>query len=142
MYEREVSTLEFQSPSGPVSSLAHHLLSGSDIIYISLSPPLADIVLFIVFPFGRSQCFKARLLGGGFYTLIRNASFSSPTDVGSHNLPPFRAQHSYWHCSPIQSTWDLTIHTLRGSVSSLTLVLLSNRCGISKSTPFGTQHPS
>ena len=30
--------------------------------------------------------FKMPLLGRGFYTLARNAQFSSPTDVGSHNI--------------------------------------------------------
>ena len=46
----------------------------------SPSPPLADIVLF-----GRSfKVFKTRLLERGFHTLIKNVSFSSPTDVGSH----------------------------------------------------------
>ena len=39
--------------------------------------------------------------------------------------------------SPLQPIWDLTIHPLRGPASSLTLVPLSNRCGISQSTPFG-----
>ena len=33
------------------------------------------------FPHG----FKTRLLGRGFHTLIRNVSFPSPTEVGSHN---------------------------------------------------------
>ena len=32
--------------------------------------------------------FKTYLLGRGFHILIRNAWFLSPTDVGSHNLPP------------------------------------------------------
>ena len=31
--------------------------------------------------------FKTCLLGRGFHTLIRNVSFPSPTDLGSHNLP-------------------------------------------------------
>ena len=32
--------------------------------------------------------FKTCLLGRGFHTLIRNISFPSPTNVGSHNPPP------------------------------------------------------
>ena len=36
--------------------------------------------------------FKTRLLGRGFHTLIRNVSFPSPTDVGSHNPSPLEAQ--------------------------------------------------
>ena len=74
---------------GSTSSLAHRPMSSSDTI-----TPFADIVLFEFslsdFP---SRFFKTRLLGRGFHTLINNASFSSPTDVGSHNPPPFGAQH-------------------------------------------------
>ena len=33
--------------------------------------------------------FKTCLLGRGFHIPIKNASFSSPTDVGSHNPPPW-----------------------------------------------------
>ena len=43
--------------------------------------------------------------------------------------------------SPLQSMWDLTIPPLGDLVCSLTLVPLSNRCGISQSTPFGAQRP-
>ena len=32
--------------------------------------------------------FKTRILERGFHTLIRNASFSSPTNVGPNNPPP------------------------------------------------------
>ena len=47
----------------------------------SSSPPLVDIVLFGL----PLKVFKRRLIERGFHTLIKNASFSSPTDVGSHN---------------------------------------------------------
>ena len=60
------------------------------------------------------------MLGRGFHTLIKNVSFPSPTDVGSH----------------------IIIHPLQGPVSSLALILLSNRCEISQSTPCRAQHPS
>ena len=64
---------------GSASSLAHCLVSGSDTIYNSQSPLLADIVFF-----GLSlKVFKTSLLGRGFHTLIKNALFSSPTDVKS-----------------------------------------------------------
>ena len=33
----------------------------------------------------------------GFHTLIRNASFPSPTNVGSHNPPPWRPTSSLTH---------------------------------------------
>ena len=46
-------------------------------LYNSPSPPRVDIVLFRASP----QDFKMRLLGRGFHTLIKNVSFSSPTDV-------------------------------------------------------------
>ena len=49
------------------------------------------------FPFGLPlKVFKTCLLGRGFHTLIKNASFPSPTDVGSHNPPPFGAQRLRW----------------------------------------------
>ena len=47
----------------------------------SPSPPLADIVLFEL----PLKVFKTHLLGRGFHTFIKNVSFSSPTDVGSHS---------------------------------------------------------
>ena len=55
----------------------------------SPNPPLAEIVLFGFslpgFPFRASpQSFKTHLLGRGFHTLIKNASFSSPTDMRFH----------------------------------------------------------
>ena len=57
-------------------------------------PPLADIVLFGLFPFRLTlKVFKTRLLGKGFHTLIKGVSFSFPTKVGHHNPPSFRAQH-------------------------------------------------
>ena len=45
------------------------------------NPPLTDIVFFRLFPSG----FFSKLLkhGGGFHTLIKGVSVSSPTDVGS-----------------------------------------------------------
>ena len=68
-------------------------------------------------------------------------SFFSPIDVGSHNPPPLRPSILAGTHSTLQSMWDLTIHPLRGLVSSLILVLLSNRCGISQSTTFKAKQP-
>ena len=66
-----------------------------------------------VFSFGIFlKVFKTSLLRKGFYTLIKNAWFSSPTKVGSHN-----PSHS-------------------GPVSSQTLVPFSNRCGTPLNPPF------
>ena len=73
-----VSTLLLSS----ASLLVHRPMSGSDTICNSPSPPLADIDHF-----GLSlKVFKTLLLGRGFHTLIKNVSFSSPTDVESHNI--------------------------------------------------------
>ena len=98
------------------SSLAHYLVSGfdSDIICNSPSSSLADIVLFGLslssFP---SRFLKMhRRLERGFHTLTKNASFSSPTDVESHNPPPFRTHHPRDVRPPI--------HLLHDSASSLT----------------------
>ena len=38
-----------------------------------------------------------RLLGKSFHTLINGGLFSSPTNVGHHNPPPFGAQLPRWH---------------------------------------------
>ena len=66
------------------SSLAHCPVSDSYIICKSPSSPLANIVLFSLFPFGLPlKDFKTHLLRKGFHTLIKGVSFSSPTDVGS-----------------------------------------------------------
>ena len=58
-------------------SLAYHPVSGSN---TSPCPPLVDIVLFGL----PLKIFKICLLGRGFHTFIKNDSFSSLTDVGSH----------------------------------------------------------
>ena len=102
------------TPFGPAFLLAHRSVSGFDTIFNRPNLPLADVVLF-GFPFRYSpQGFKTRLLGRGFHTLINNASFSSPTDVGSHNPPIIGAQRPHWHSflSPI----DMGSHSppLRG----------------------------
>ena len=62
------------------SSLAHRPMSSFDTICNGPSLPLADIVLFGL----PLKVFKMCLLGRGFHTLIKNASFSSQTDVRSH----------------------------------------------------------
>ena len=107
------------------------------------SPPLTDIVLFGLFHFTLPlKVFKTCLLGRDFHTLIKNASFSSPTNVGLNVLASTR--------SSLQSMWDLTIHPpswpsilvdtppgpLQGPAFSLALVPLSNLCAFSQSTPF------
>ena len=82
--------------------LAHHLVSGSDTICNSSSPLLADIVFFGLSLSGLPQGFKTRLLGGGFHTLIKNISFSSLANVGSHNPPPSGSSVLAGTCSPLQ----------------------------------------
>ena len=69
---------------GSMSSLAHCPVSSSNNICDSPSPspPPADIILFGLF----SRFLKCVCQGEVFKTLIKNVSFSSPTNVGSHIL--------------------------------------------------------
>jgi len=77
---RLVSTLL----QGTARRLAHRPMSGSNTICNGPNPPLADIVLFVFFPFWAfPQGFK-NTLGEGFYTLIYGGLFSSPTNVRHH----------------------------------------------------------
>ena len=85
------STLPRVHPlQGLASILSHCPVLGSDTICNSPSPALADIVLIGLslsgFPL---KIFKTRLLRRDFHTLIKNVSFSSPTDVGSHKFSPY-----------------------------------------------------
>ena len=97
--------------SGPTSLMTRRPVSGSDTICNGPSPPLADIVLFGLF------LSSLRLLWRGFHTLIKNASFSSPTDVGSHNLPLFDAQRPRWHSFPSPINVGPPIHALSNPAS-------------------------
>ena len=76
--------LTIHPPWSPTSSLAHRSVSGFNTICNRPNPLLADIVLFSLSFWASPQSFKTHLIGSGFHTLIRNASFSSPTNVGSH----------------------------------------------------------
>ena len=79
-----------------------------------------------VFPFGLLlKVFKTRLMGKGFHTLIKNASFSSPTDVGSHNPPSFGDQHPRWHSFPSPIDVGPPIHSPLGPTSLLAHRLMS-----------------
>ena len=56
-----------------------YFVRGED-CWVGVSHWLADIVLF-----GLSlKVFKTRMLGRGFHSLIKNVSFPSPINVGSH----------------------------------------------------------
>ena len=80
-----------------------------------------------IFPFGLPlKVFKTRLLGRGFHTLVKNASFSSPTDVGSHNPPRSGPSVLVGTRSLLQLMWDPPTF------------LLAHRL---MSTPFGAQPP-
>ena len=74
------------------------------------------------------------MLGKGLYTLIKNVSFSSPTNIRSHNPPHFGAHVLAGTRSLFQFMWEPSIPTpfgvqlladtlpvtpLRGSASSL-----------------------
>ena len=74
--------LTIHALQGSTSSVAHHPMSDSYTICNSPSPSLANIVIFEL----SLKVFKTRLLGGSFYTLVNNVSFSSPTNVGSNNF--------------------------------------------------------
>ena len=79
--------------------------------------------------------------GSSFHTDIKNASFSSSIDVGSHNPPPFEAQRPRWHSFPSPIDVGPTnllpsgssvlagtpphVHPLRSSASLLTHLLMS-----------------
>ena len=72
-------------------------------------PPLANIVLFGAFPFTTPlKVFKTRLVGRDFHTLIESVSFSSTTDVESHNPPPFGVQCPRLHLFLYPFKWDPT----------------------------------
>ena len=79
---------------GSASLLAHRPVSVFDTICNGSSLPSADISLFKLF----LEVFKTCLLGRGFHTLIKNASFSSPIDVGSHNPLPSGPSVLLGHC--------------------------------------------
>ena len=68
---------------GSASSLTHRSVSGSDTICNKPKSTASKYYPLWAFPFGLLlKVFKMRLLGRGFRTLIKNASFSSPTDSG------------------------------------------------------------
>ena len=85
------------------------------------------------------QDFKMRLLGEGFHILINGVLFSSPTNVGYHNPPPFGLSVLANTLSFFQLTWDRhQIHPPLGSASSLALFLLPIHVGLpSNPPPFG-----
>ena len=87
------------------------------------SPPLIDIVVFSL------KVFKTLLLGRGFDVLIKGVSFSSLTDVRSHNPPPSESSILTGTRSLLQSMWDPPIYPFWGLVSLLAHRLVS--------TPFG-----
>ena len=70
----------------------------------SPNSPLANIVyfdmLYITISF---KALKRVLLRRGFHALIINASFPSPTNVGSHNPPPWGSTSSLTHRSVFAS---------------------------------------
>ena len=91
----------------------------------SSSPPLIDIVLFGL----PLKFFKTCLSRRSFHTLIKNASFPSPTNMGSHNPPRGLASSlALVPLSNLQPMWDLTIqprsrpNILVGTCSTLYLM--------------------
>ena len=117
---------------------------------------LVDIVLFGV----SLKVYKTGLVGRGFHALIKNVSFSSPTNVGSHTPLPLGLSVLAGTRSLLPSMCDLTIHPpsgssvlagtrsflpsmweisqftpLQGPVSSPALVPFFHRCGRSHNSP-------
>ena len=119
---------------GLVSSLALVPLSNHT---LPLLGPASLLALVLLSNWCGLSFLQTRLLGRGLHILIKNVSFTSPIDVGSHNPPPLRGTTSLLtHCpvstplqgsvsslahypmsgsdticnSPLQSMWDLTIH--------------------------------
>ena len=65
--------------------LTHCSVYDSDTICNNLSSPLADIIhLCSVMYRHQPNSFKMRQRGKDFYVFIKNASFISPIEVGSH----------------------------------------------------------
>ena len=113
-------------PSEPASLLAHHLVStplwdsasslahrpvfGFDTIYNSPSPPLVNIIFFGLFRSGFPSNASARERFP--HTLIKNVSFSSPTDVGSHvsYLSSFHL-HLQLTSSEIMQGWSCIVYS-------------------------------
>ena len=131
-------------PLGPASLLAYPLMSTP----YRAQPPRWHITWCLaLIPFVTTQCslwafpfgfplkvFKMHLLGRGFHTLIKNVSFSSPTNMGSHIPPPSGPSILADTHSLLQSMWTPQstpfgpsvlagipphVHPLRVSVSSL-----------------------
>ena len=83
--------------------------------------------------------FKTCLLGRGFHIPIKNASFSSPTDVGSHNPPPWGPTSLLAHrsvsgsdaiCNSLSSplAWIIYFGPLCIAVSLTVLKCVCERC--------------
>ena len=70
---------------GSASSLVYRLVSSSDTICNSSSPPLANIVCFGMLRIVVNlTIFEIHLFGREFHTLISNVSLFFPTDTGTH----------------------------------------------------------
>ena len=117
---------------GSTSSLAHRPMSGSCTICNSLSPPLADIVLFGL----PLKVFKTCLLGRGFHTLIKSASFFSSTDVESHrkcgrmhrlNFIWHPDEHFIWYWPCAHFEWQLILTSLEVSVCSSGIISVKSQ---------------
>ena len=103
------------------------------------NPPLADIVLSGLSLSRFPSRFLKRVCGRGFHTLIKGVSFSSPTDVGSHNPPPSEPQRPRWHSfpspidvkppksTPLQGLVSLLAHCLVSTPSGLSLLTYPDR---------------
>ena len=94
------------SLQGSASSLAHHPMSSSDTICNKLNPTTSRYCPPCAFPsrlpknkFALSlpDFQKTSLLGRSFHTLIKNVSFSFPTDLRSHKTIVFHPRRHKDH---------------------------------------------
>ena len=84
---------------------------------------------------------KMRLLGKGFHTFLHNVLFPSSTDMRSHNLPPSEPNVLVGTNFPLQSMWDLTIHSPLGPsvLGTLPDVHPPSRLSVLTETPPGVR---
>ncbi|KAG7020717.1 WD repeat-containing protein DWA2, partial [Cucurbita argyrosperma subsp. argyrosperma] len=129
--ETGISLWDLRKPKVPIQQLPGHT---HWTCAVRCNPEYDGLIL--VFGFSLMSFPITRLLGKGFHTLINNVSFSSPTNVGYHNPPLFRAQRPRWllFLSPIDvrpppnpppsesnilTGTPSCVYPLRGIVSSL-----------------------
>ena len=112
--------VEFASSDRPSKLLNGRASFKLKISQVEMTFELLECLIFIrsnlrVFPFGLPlKVFKTCLLGRSFHTLIKNFSFSSPINVGSHNPTPAGPNVLANTRSLFQLMWDSPVHPPSG----------------------------